>query len=149
MTNRFQNTVILFSIVLLSTGACATDLGGIGETLDGTPMVSMSENSMIVTGDDHACILLPQGNVRCWGSNDFGQLGTDQTGRLDYTDMVSGGRDVPLSGPAIEITAGSLHTCALLDSGVTECWGSDDFGVEIGSEWTAEKPKEDEDPVTD
>jgi len=30
---------------------------------------------MIVSGDMHSCALLRNGNVKCWGNNEFGQLG--------------------------------------------------------------------------
>ena len=30
----------------------------------------------VAAGDKHSCALLVNGSIYCWGSNDFGQLGT-------------------------------------------------------------------------
>ena len=34
-----------------------------------------NEVSQVATGSDHACVLLIDGKVQCWGNNQFGQLG--------------------------------------------------------------------------
>ena len=36
----------------------------------------------IATGDHHNCALLDNGYVKCWGHNDYGQLGIDNTTRM-------------------------------------------------------------------
>ena len=33
-------------------------------------------------GDHHACALLDDGQVRCWGRNDSGQVGTGSSARI-------------------------------------------------------------------
>ncbi len=124
MSIRFHNSAVFGIIVLLSTGACALDQGGVEEHNQGTPIATMSEDMTIVTGEEHACILLPDGAVRCWGNNDYGQLGHGQPGAMAYAETASSGGNVPLSAPAIDIEAGSYYTCALLETGAVECWGS-------------------------
>jgi alpha-tubulin suppressor-like RCC1 family protein len=81
----------------------------------------------IATGSNHACALMVDRTLRCWGSNFSGQLGTG---------AVNGGSSlpVPVAGitNAVAVSAGSSHTCAVLVDGTARCWGSDFFG-ELGN----------------
>ena len=61
-------------------------------------------------GIQHACsIVASDGVVRCWGTNTFGALGA---GPVNAKEPVV----VPLPRPALQVSAGGDHTCALLDS---------------------------------
>ena len=60
------------------------------------------------------------GQVKCWGSNNSGEIGLDWvTTSYSLTPVT-----VPGIVGATEVTAGLSHTCALVSGGV-ECWGSD------------------------
>lgn len=90
----------------------------------------------IATGYDHTCALLNTGNVRCWGDNEYGQLGLGNTNDIgdDETPTV----DVNLGGATVtKVSAGGFSTCVLLSTGDVRCWGrggrlglgnSDDIG---------------------
>lgn len=86
----------------------------------------------ISAGAAHTCALLSNGNVKCWGKNDFGQLGLgDQDARGDEPNEM--GQSLPTVdlGPgmtATSIHAGHSHTCALLSSGRVKCWGRNLYG---------------------
>jgi alpha-tubulin suppressor-like RCC1 family protein len=71
---------------------------------------------------DHACALLANGAVRCWGSNADGQLGSPST--------PPSGSSVPVAvsgiAGAVAIATGAYHTCALLQDGTLRCWGRND-----------------------
>jgi alpha-tubulin suppressor-like RCC1 family protein len=58
----------------------------------------------IATGSRHTCAIDTTGHVRCWGSNDVGQV------------------DAP-DGAFRAVAAGENHTCALRDDGSVACWG--------------------------
>ncbi|HEV7919020.1 MAG TPA: hypothetical protein VGO97_05520 [Solirubrobacterales bacterium] len=77
----------------------------------------------ITTGRMHSCALFRNGNVRCWGGNDFGQLGNGNTTRSLTPATVAG-----LIRPAAAISAGAHHTCARLDDGAIRCWGRNEKG---------------------
>lgn len=81
-----------------------------------------------VSGANTACALLDNGGVKCWGSNRYGQLGTGTTDdRGDEPgEMGDALAAVPLGAgrKAIAVSAGSHHTCAVLDDGGVKCWGS-------------------------
>ncbi len=73
-------------------------------------------------GRDHACALLGSGQVRCWGRNDFGQLGDGTTTALTpITTPVTFLVDDDGAGPgaptpvtdAIAVATGEYFTCVL------------------------------------
>jgi diguanylate cyclase (GGDEF)-like protein len=66
----------------------------------------------------HSCAIVGGGRVRCWGSNDYGQLGNGTTTGSATPVLATNITD------AVAITGGSMHTCALLSSGQVRCWGS-------------------------
>ncbi|HZI06260.1 MAG TPA: fibrinogen-like YCDxxxxGGGW domain-containing protein, partial [Archangium sp.] len=76
----------------------------------------------------HTCTLMEGGAVRCWGRNDFGQLGYGHTRPVGDDEAVSGAGYVPFGGRAVELAAGFAHTCALLDTGKVRCWGHNAHG---------------------
>jgi alpha-tubulin suppressor-like RCC1 family protein len=80
--------------------------------------------SAIAAGDYHACALMvADGSVKCWGYNGYGQIGdgTD-TNRLVPVAVVG------LSAPAVAISGGGNHTCAVLNNGSMQCWGYNSEG---------------------
>jgi len=76
----------------------------------------------VACGGAHTCALLDDGTVHCWGQNDFGQLGAEHTNDL-MDEPGESPSDVNLSEPAVALTAGQTHTCALLASQQVVCWG--------------------------
>ncbi len=65
--------------------------------------------------------MLSSGGVKCWGYNSDGQLG-DGT-----TDARSNPTDVQEISDVATISAGGVHTCAVLSSGGVKCWGGDQY----------------------
>ncbi|NLF64263.1 MAG: hypothetical protein GX579_06635 [Chloroflexi bacterium] len=99
---------------------------GIGHT--GAPVATPVSLDLpaqkVVAGHHHTCALLASGGVRCWGDGRSGQLGDRRAGSMNPvpTDVIG------LGGPAVDLSAGGGHTCALLDDGGVQCWGANWWG---------------------
>jgi len=78
----------------------------------------------IVVGGQHTCALTLAGSVKCWGANNYNQLGDGTAGGTKNTPVdVSG-----LSSGIAAIAAGVRHTCVLTTSGSVKCWGANNYG---------------------
>lgn len=95
------------------------------ETL--TPVPGLSNALDVVVGDQHACALLRDRTVRCWGRNASGQLGDGTT--TDHTTPIA----VAGLTNVVQIVAGESHTCARASNGTVSCWGSNAYGQASGS----------------
>jgi alpha-tubulin suppressor-like RCC1 family protein len=100
------------------------------ETSSGFTTKSPSATA-IAAGESHSCALLDNGSVKCWGLNNYGQLGIDNT-----TTMGDGSGEMALL-PSIDlgtgrtaaaIAVGQYHSCALLDNASVKCWGKNNYG---------------------
>ncbi len=86
----------------------------------------------IEAGLYHACAILDNGSVKCWGYNYYGQLGQDNTTNLgDNANEMGDLLPAIYLGTersAVAISAGGYHTCAILDNGTVKCWGYNNAG---------------------
>jgi uncharacterized repeat protein (TIGR01451 family) len=84
----------------------------------------------IAAGGFHTCAVLDNGTVKCWGIGTDGRLGYGNTNTIgdNETPATVGPVDLGPGRTAVAITAGSFHTCALLDNGTVRCWGRSDVG---------------------
>ena len=90
-------------------------------------IISVSQNTNPLSG--HSCNFQEDGSASCWGSNQFGQIGDGTTTDRHTPTTIDG-----FSGrTAVGISAGSKHTCTILDDGSVSCWGSNQFG-QIGDD---------------
>ncbi|NVB38517.1 hypothetical protein G6O69_11810 [Pseudenhygromyxa sp. WMMC2535] len=78
----------------------------------------------IAAGGSHTCVLIGNGEVRCWGLATSGQLGYGNNTSL----VVPLGVDVQLGTLSVLLRAGEDHNCALLDDGKLRCWGRNNKG---------------------
>jgi len=103
----------------LPTGG--TTSNGTGGSM-GTSQAPRNPARFISTGVAHACAVLSDGSITCWGMNARGQLGDGTT-----TDRNAPTKVLGLSG-ATTAAAAFDHTCATLSSGEVKCWGSNSQG---------------------
>ena len=71
--------------------------------------------------------MLDNGDLKCWGANHYGQLG-DGGGNSKTNAPSSTAINLGTGRTAVAVSAGSGHTCAILDNGDLKCWGRDDYG---------------------
>lgn len=86
------------------------------------------ESLLVEVGGNHSCALHSDGSVRCWGQNNFGQLGQGHSDNLGDDEPVSSIPPLVFSEPVLQLSAGGFHTCVLVESGAVYCWGRNDFG---------------------
>lgn len=79
-------------------------------------------------GAVHTCVLLEGGRLRCWGDGDRGRLGTGSTDDLGDQPGELPVADVKLSGPAVALSVGDSHACAVLVGGHLQCFGDNIYG---------------------
>jgi alpha-tubulin suppressor-like RCC1 family protein len=80
-------------------------------------------------GVDETCAVLFNTTARCWGYNNYGQLGDGTKTNRSLPVVVL---NAPGTGPlqtVVQISVGDSHACALMKDGSARCWG---HGGELG-----------------
>ncbi|HKY14453.1 MAG TPA: hypothetical protein VJM33_05975 [Microthrixaceae bacterium] len=100
-----------------------------------TTVVTSNEATAVSAGGGHACAVLSDGGVSCWGWNAFGQLGSTTNSGSGFGNTTPNPVPDRVDGidGVIAVTAGEFHTCALLDDGTVWCWGVNAYG-QLGTE---------------
>ena len=84
----------------------------------------------------HTCAVTTAGGLKCWGSNQFGQVGDGMASpfriRAEPVEVVG------LSSGVAAVSTGLRHTCALLTTGGVKCWGFNARG-QMGDFTTADR----------
>ena len=94
----------------------------------------------ISAGAFHTCALIAEGTVRCWGSNDSGELGNNSTApNSNFAVLVIDIKSRALTNAAA-LSAGAAHSCALLAGGDVQCWGDNSKG-QLGDGTTSTTPR--------
>ncbi|HJL18800.1 MAG TPA: hypothetical protein RMH99_24270 [Sandaracinaceae bacterium LLY-WYZ-13_1] len=77
----------------------------------------------LAAGMAHACAVLSDGHVRCWGANYESSLGNGRHGASATPVTVR-----RVEG-AQEVSAGRYHACARVEGGRVWCWGRNDWAA--------------------
>jgi len=104
---------------------------GAGEMGNALPAISFAAGrtaTAIAAGANHTCALLDNAQVVCWGDNAYGQLGQGNMDNIGdgvgATVATTPTIDMGTGRSVVAISAGDLHTCALLDNATVKCWGA-------------------------
>lgn len=103
--------------------------GQLGPTADversTTPLIvaGIADAKALVSGGLHACVILGDRSVRCWGDDAHGQRG----GSALANGAAPGATVTGLPG-TVSLAAGLAHTCALAFDGSVRCWGDNAMG---------------------
>ncbi|HWH32175.1 MAG TPA: hypothetical protein VNU01_05835 [Egibacteraceae bacterium] len=103
--------LLLAVLTLLPNGVQADLLDGAGLELPALSEVS--------SGWMHSCGLGQDGKVYCWGNNATGNLGDGTAANARPLAKRVDGMDAP----AIQVSSGADHSCALTTNGDAWCWG--------------------------
>ena len=110
------------------TGTVGDASGEMGSAL--TPIdFGTSYALSIDIGSNHGCALLADGDVKCWGTNTYGELGVN--GNIHSTEQMGinwPSVDLGSGRTALAMTTGDYHTCVILDTNAVACWGFGRFG---------------------
>jgi len=94
----------------------------------------------VAPGYEHTCAHLwtmdGKAKVKCWGSNDFGQLG-DGTRRRSSAPVDVKGLTPDQMAAIAGFSSGGYHTCLIVNPGTVYCWGRNDSG-QLGNGTTAD-----------
>lgn len=86
-----------------------------------TPVqVPLANVSTVAVGATHACAVLTNDTVSCWGSNQVGQLGNGTTNDSDQPVVAR-------LSQVRHVDVGEHHTCATTKSNSVWCWGSNTY----------------------
>jgi alpha-tubulin suppressor-like RCC1 family protein len=87
----------------------------------------LTDVESISAGTYHTCAVISGGTARCWGSALGGKLGDGAVTGNSAVAVTVTDDNGPLSS-ITAVSAGSSHTCALLDDTTARCWGSNGSG---------------------
>ncbi len=94
--------------------------------------IGISATNLIADGAGGYCAILTSRMVDCWGDNSFGELGDGtSTGPGKCNDSSCSTTPVPTGIRATSLAAVNDSFCAILTSGIVDCWGSNLSG-ELG-----------------
>lgn len=111
-------------VTALTQNALAVDVGGYHPTI------------VTYQRSGHSCAITISHGVVCWGSNYFGQLGSNSGAWMSTPVQVNG-----LSKDVVKLSTGGSHTCVVMLDGGIKCWGDNTSGqLGDGTPYSSIKP---------
>jgi alpha-tubulin suppressor-like RCC1 family protein len=97
--------------------------------LDPVRVTDLADASVVVAGDEHTCVLLTDGLLRCFGSDALGQVG-NSSGAVDDCSGVPCARtprDVVQVGGVAQVVASGDHNLIVATNGTPMAFGGNTF----------------------
>ena len=127
----------LLAALAVGLVACSVriEVGAFGDPKDAAPDGAVPNSTVpsienprksvrLAAGGASTCAIAPSGTVKCWGRNEFGELGTgaESVSESSVPVAIRGNRTI------VALTASAYAYCALSDTGKASCWGDSVFG---------------------
>ena len=113
----------------IGRGDGTTEHIGDNETVTSVSPVALGGVAVdLQAGHSHTCALLEGGDLVCWGSNNYGQLGTGDTEIVGDDETPASVGAINLPSPVVQMAVGGEHTCAVLEDRRMFCWGRNSVG---------------------
>jgi alpha-tubulin suppressor-like RCC1 family protein len=115
------------------------DVGGapgqMGDALLPVDLGAGRTAKLVAVSFEHACAVLDDHRLKCWGNNNYGQLGYEDTTMRGCGTLADGGTgktmgdalaavDLGTSALPVALGLGWASTCVLFDDHSIRCWGS-------------------------
>jgi alpha-tubulin suppressor-like RCC1 family protein len=107
---------------------------------DSLPYVNLGSGRTaknIFAGHFFSCAILDNDAVKCWGQNNFGQLGIGSTNNMGSASNQMGDNlpavNLGTQSTVVSLALGYFHSCALFANGGVKCWGRSNIG-QVGLE---------------
>jgi alpha-tubulin suppressor-like RCC1 family protein len=91
------------------------------KVLNGLGTAPLMRVTQVSVGKLHSCARISDGTARCWGVNDYGDLG-DGTTSSHFLPVKVLNRTGPQTG-ITQVVASYFHSCARISDGTARCWG--------------------------
>ncbi|RYX78238.1 hypothetical protein EON76_06670, partial [bacterium] len=87
---------------------------------------------LIDAGRDYTCALTTDNRLKCWGRNQYGQLGAINGSNYGDQPNTMGDNlpfvDFGASRTVSKMSIGANHACVILDDQSIKCWGRNQYG---------------------
>ncbi|QDK38986.1 hypothetical protein [Bdellovibrio sp. NC01] len=99
---------------------------GNGSTVNSSTFVTIDGGiaySAVAAGNGFTCGIVANSKyLKCWGQNDYGQVGNNSTANVTTPTVIDG------SNPYLSVFVGPNFACGLTNSNNLKCWGSNSDG---------------------
>jgi alpha-tubulin suppressor-like RCC1 family protein len=120
-------------------GAATTETCGMYSRPCSTIPIQVSGSiafDQVAAGGSHTCAIARDGTAYCWGTNNYGQVGTATTETCGDPEVTYNPPfycstiPIQVSGSIAfdHVAAGGSHTCAIARDGTAYCWGNNSNG---------------------
>jgi alpha-tubulin suppressor-like RCC1 family protein len=111
-----------------------------GNKASGKAVVTVKALQSLSARQDSTCAVTTTGSVKCWGGNDFGQLGDGTETGTGSGDGSKKFKNTPVTvvnaSGVKQVAMGYNHACAISQTGSVSCWGDNSKG-QIGDGTTS------------
>lgn len=82
----------------------------------------------VAAGGNHNCVLVDDGDVRCWGNGNNGRTGQGSIDNVGDDEPAGAAGVLSLGAPAVQVVTGISHSCVRYSDGAVRCFGRSSEG---------------------